>query len=315
MSYVKPEQIEQARRIDLLSYLQMYQPNELVHVSGGTYCTRSHDSLKMSNGKWYWWSRGIGGKSALDYLVKVEGLAFTDAVERLTGTNMPELEKSPALPKSGPKELILPDRSPTNQRVIRYLCSRGIDSGILHDCIKKGMIYESTPYHNAVFVGLDATGKARYASFRATNSTRIMGDCSGSDKHYSFRLVGNRSADVHFFECAIDALSYATLLKRSGRDWQNYNLISLAGVYLSAENDKEYKLPLAVEEYMKEHPQHKRVFLHFDNDEIGRGAAQALKKGLEQTCEVIDQPPPGEKDYNDYLKKILKDRCCGRDSR
>lgn len=85
MSYVKPEQIEQARRIDLLSYLQMYQPNELVHVSGGTYCTRSHDSLKMSNGKWYWWSRGIGGKSALDYLVKVEGLAFTDAVERLTG--------------------------------------------------------------------------------------------------------------------------------------------------------------------------------------------------------------------------------------
>ena len=30
------------------------------------YCTAEHDSLKISNGKWYWWSRGFGGYSALD---------------------------------------------------------------------------------------------------------------------------------------------------------------------------------------------------------------------------------------------------------
>ena len=70
MAYVSPEEIEQAKQIDLLTYLQYYEPQELVHVSGGTYCTRDHDSLKISNGKWNWFSRGVGGKTALDYLHK-----------------------------------------------------------------------------------------------------------------------------------------------------------------------------------------------------------------------------------------------------
>ena len=54
------EQIMKVRSIDLLTYLQTYEPTELVHVRGNTYCTRDHDSLKISNGKWMWWSRGFG---------------------------------------------------------------------------------------------------------------------------------------------------------------------------------------------------------------------------------------------------------------
>ena len=53
-----------------------YEPQELVHVSGNTYCTREHDSLRISNGKWYWFSQDIGGRSALDYLIKAKGLSF-----------------------------------------------------------------------------------------------------------------------------------------------------------------------------------------------------------------------------------------------
>ena len=66
MSYVDPQTVEKAREMDLLTYLQNYEPNELVRLSDGTYCTRTHDSLKISNGKWMWWSRGFGGYSALD---------------------------------------------------------------------------------------------------------------------------------------------------------------------------------------------------------------------------------------------------------
>ena len=58
--------------------------DELVHFSGNTYCTRTHDSLKISNGKWYWWSQGIGGRSALDYLTKVKGVELRQAVEILS---------------------------------------------------------------------------------------------------------------------------------------------------------------------------------------------------------------------------------------
>ena len=34
MPYIPPEVIEQARQIDLLSYLQAFEPGELVRISG-----------------------------------------------------------------------------------------------------------------------------------------------------------------------------------------------------------------------------------------------------------------------------------------
>ena len=86
MPYYTKEQIAQAREMDLLTYLRLYDPGELVHVSGNEYCTREHDSLKISNGKWNWWSRGFGGQSALDYLVKVKGIPFIEAMGMILDT-------------------------------------------------------------------------------------------------------------------------------------------------------------------------------------------------------------------------------------
>ena len=56
MPYIAPEVIEQARQIDLLTYLKNCEPHELVRISGNNYTTRTHDSLKISNGYWLWWS-------------------------------------------------------------------------------------------------------------------------------------------------------------------------------------------------------------------------------------------------------------------
>lgn len=85
MPYYDSEAIEQARQVDLLTYLQTCEPQELVYVSGNVYCTKTHDSLRISNGKWCWFFRGIGGYSALDYLIKVNGYSFMDAMETITG--------------------------------------------------------------------------------------------------------------------------------------------------------------------------------------------------------------------------------------
>ena len=85
MPYIAPEVITEAKRMDLLTYLREYEPGELVKFSSNTYTTRTHDSLKISNGKWMWWSRGIGGKSALDYLIKVRGMDFVGADLRTIG--------------------------------------------------------------------------------------------------------------------------------------------------------------------------------------------------------------------------------------
>ena len=54
MPFIAPELIIQAKQMDLLTYLKNYEPYELVKFSGNTYCTRTHDSLKISNGKWIW---------------------------------------------------------------------------------------------------------------------------------------------------------------------------------------------------------------------------------------------------------------------
>jgi len=140
MPYVTKEQIAQAKQMGLLSYLQTYDPQELVHVRGDVYSTRTHDSLKISNGKWCWWSHHIGGKSALDYLVKVEGMIFTEAVERLCGIRcIPEKIKSHTIRR---KRFKLPKANDDNDRVMEYLTERGIDAQILSNCIGTKRLYQ-----------------------------------------------------------------------------------------------------------------------------------------------------------------------------
>lgn len=302
MPYIQPEVVDQARQIDLLTYMQTFEPDELVRISPNNYTTRTHDSLKISNGKWMWWSQRIGGYNALDYLVKVKGLSFLEAVETLIGKASVLPTSAMPKPKSEvPKVLALPEKSSSNERIVEYLFRRGIDYAVIEGCISKGIIYESLPYHNIVFVGFDSMSRPRYASFRATNSTRIMGDCAGSDKRYSFRIADGNGEEVHLFECAIDLLSFATLERIEGRAWKDAALISLAGVYSPKEKVEESTMPAALSQFLSEHEKVKRIFLHLDNDAAGRSAARALQAIIPSHIEVINSPPPQGKDYNDYL--------------
>lgn len=147
-----PAVIEQARQMDLLSYLQRYEASNLKRVSGNVYCTKDHDSLKISNGKWYWWSRGIGGVSALDYLIKVREYGFVEAVEVLTGITADWTPPPPAPKKDEPKVLLLPEKNANADRVAEYLFGHGIDYSLIQECIDEGIIFESRKYHNAVFL-------------------------------------------------------------------------------------------------------------------------------------------------------------------
>ena len=302
MPYIPPEVVEQARQIDLLTYLQSCEPQELVRISGNNYTTRTHDSLKISNGKWMWWSQRIGGYNALDYLVKVKGCSFVEAVETLMG-KAAVVQSTTVKPKqkTEPKILLLPDKSASTERITEYLFGRGIDYAIIQYCIDKGLIFESLPYHNLVCVGFDEKNIPRYASYRATNDRRVLGDCSGSDKHYSFRIADSDSGTVHLFECAIDLLSYATLVKLNGQDWKEMSFVSLSGVYSPAKKIEDSKVPIALEKYLGSNPSVRKIRIHFDNDIAGRKAAQTLKIILPDKYEIVDEPPKAGKDFNDFL--------------
>ena len=71
MAYYPPEIIQKVKQMDLLTYLKNYEPEELVQFNRNTFMTKTHDSLKISNGMWYWFSRGIGAKQR--YFLHPEG--------------------------------------------------------------------------------------------------------------------------------------------------------------------------------------------------------------------------------------------------
>ena len=300
-----PAVIEQARQIDLLSYLQRYEPGNLKRVAGNVYCTREHDSLKISNGKWYWWSRGFGGFSALDYLMKVRELGFVEAVQTLTGDMGDWKPPPPSVKKDESKVLLLPPKNKDSDRVLQYLFGRGIDYAIVQDCIADGTIYESADYHNAVFIGKDESGTPKYAACRGTMGS-FKRDASGSDKRYSFRLLAREpTSTVHLFEAAIDVLSYATYLKCEGKDYKAANLLSLSGVYQPKKELAESKIPIALTTFLNAHSQIKTIYLHLDNDKAGRMCTAALKELLQKGYKIVDAPPPVGKDVNDFLMSYL----------
>ena len=301
MEFIPLGIIADARKVDLLTYMMQCEPKELVHLGNNHYCTKEHDSLKISNGKWFWFSQGIGGHTALDYLIKVKQLPFQEAVLRLT--DMPLIEASTHTHeqrRTKEKTLTLPKANSTNRRVFDYLLSRGIDAELIDYCIQSGRIYESYPHHNAVFVGTDRVGHLKYAALRGVNSN-YKGEASGSDKRYSFSISSDNSRRLHLFESAIDLLSYATLCKQKGADWRKEHLLSLAGVYQPKTDSKENKLPLSVQQYLSDYPEVKRIYLHLDNDRAGRASSEALMELLSEKYEVFNQPPPKGKDCNEYL--------------
>lgn len=305
MPYIAPEVITEAKRMDLLTYLREYEPGELVKFSSNTYTTRTHDSLKISNGKWMWWSRGIGGKSALDYLVKVRGMDFVEAVQTIMGNGSVSFPTYENIKSYEEQPLLLPEKSPTTDVVFDYLFGRGIDYEIISYCLEQELIIESLPYHNAVFIGYDENKEPKYAAYRATNQSRIMGDCTGSKKQYSFRLTAENTGEVHLFECAIDLLSYATLMKLEGKDWRQFNLVSLAGVYSPKQKIEDSKVPVTLGRLLEKDKTIKRIVLHLDNDIAGRKATKALQTILSDKYEVVDDPPQYGKDVNDFLCKRL----------
>ena len=69
-------------------------------------------------------------------------------------------------------------------------------------------------------------GTRRYAALRSM-TTDYKGEATGSDKHFSFALVADDRPvrEVHVFEAAIDAMSYASLKIMYHKDWRKKSRI------------------------------------------------------------------------------------------
>ncbi len=293
MSSVTKEQIERAKRLDLLGYLKQFEPEELVPVSHNEYNTKTHGSLKISKGMWIWNKTGIGGRTALDYLIKVQGMGFVAAVERLC-------EAAPFSFSAGghppPPAFHLPLAHTRNTKVAAYLRWRGLEKILIHHCLETGNLYETKKehrgksYHNCVFVGTDTENVPRYAMQRGAFSM-FRGEVAGSDKRFGFCFsAGKAPTRLVVCESAIDALSCASL-QMEASDFESTAYLSLGGT-----------APLALRQYLKDHPQMEAVTLALDNDPAGREAAEKLGAELDgKKYEVQKVFPSTGKDWNEIL--------------
>ena len=293
--YFEKEELRQAKQMSAIEFLKRHRPEELVRCGAGEYELRSHDSFKISESTslWHWKSRDIGGKSALDYLVCVEGVPFTDAVQYLLEQEPPGYMPTPK--STGRKPFVLPPAAREEYRVELYLQSRGVSLDVIRYCISRGILYESLPYHSCVFVGLDPNGVPRYAALRSTcdGPNAFKGEQAGSDKRYSFCIppaVRSRRAAV--YEAAPDALAHMTL---EGGRADKYRL-SLGGIYVPQDTstDRPAKPPAALESFLQNHPEVDALEICTDNDRAGRGAAQNIVKHYSKEYTGAVNLPPGD---------------------
>ena len=125
--YMDSKLIEQARNADMIAFLEKYNGYTFT-IKNGSYRCKQHPSLAIKDDRlsFYWHSKGIGGHGVLDYLVKVENMAFRQAVEVVTGTTPTTASMQSHFRTSQPdkpKTLILPEKMGIPLRLYDYLCN------------------------------------------------------------------------------------------------------------------------------------------------------------------------------------------------
>lgn len=292
------EEIDKAKSFSILDYvmqqgLQVKKAGKdfkIENIGGGLY-------IDIDNNRWKWWGRDKGG-GIIQFAMELENKTWVEAVKSLLNSNLSPYQRQELLEQNEEERTLKMPRSikhinpESKRRVFAYLVNtRGIDSEIVAELMKKGLIYEDE-HHNCVFVGKDKEGKTRYGFLRGTHTERrFLGEAYGSDKNYSFSIPG-RSNTLYITESAIDLLSYQTLLKRHGclQELRNHHFLSLGGVETKALNT-----------YLNEHSIEK-IICCLDNDEAGKEAVQKIAAEFGDNY-TIKAHFPKAKDFNVQLKQ------------
>ena len=294
ISFTK-EQREQARRTDLANFL--VSRGEKVKKSGSEYeWFDGSQKVTIRGHLWYHQYEQKGG-DAVDFVRRFYNKDYAEAVEMLLNNCGGQIITSPPIEKEH-KPFELPPRNDRMSRVFSYLLlTRGIDKDVLYEFVRRKMIYESSDFHNAVFVGYDSSGKPRHAHKRGTvTSNPYKGNVAGSQPEFSFHWHGT-SDKMFLFEAPIDMLSYISMHKEN---WQEHSYAASCSV-----SDR------VLFQCLKYNPNIKNVFLCFDNDEAGQTANKRIADKLNSMNIKSEILIPIHKDWNeDILNGERTDEIC-----
>lgn len=279
------EQKSQARQTDLHDLLS--RQGEKLKKAGSEYeWLDGTQKVTIRGNLWYHQYEQVGG-DAVDFVRRFYNKSYPDAVEFLLGGGYGTPSQSPPIAKQ-PKSFELPKPHDNMRRIYAYLLHRrGIDHEVLSAFVHRRMIYESTPHHNAVFVGYDGNGKAVHAHKRGTGSeSTYKGNAEGCDPRYSFHWHGT-SNRAYLFEAPIDLLSFISMNKDG---WRDHSYAAACGV-----SDQ------VLWQLLSDQPQIDTVFLCMDNDDGGRKAVQRIMPKLQEKGIHTEILVPTHKDWNEDL--------------
>ena len=310
MAWYTREEIRQVAEILTIDYLKRCEPGRLkkCRYLRHEYELIDHDSFKINeiSSVWHWKSRDIGGKYALKFLQVVDGIPFTEAMRILQETFPNYVPVKPVLEEKEELPFTLPGQAWDNRQIWKYLKERGISREVFDYCVNLGILYESIPYHNAVFVGLDEKGIPRYAFLRgiyARAEKPFKREQAGSNKAYSFCIPPTgTSRRVAVYEAAIETMAHMTLEENRADKWR----LSLGGIYAPKDESRPCnpKKPLALEHFLKVHPEIREIELCTNNDQAGRRAAEAMHQQYKDKYQIIKNLPQKDgADYGDLAKE------------
>lgn len=178
MAHLEEDIIERAKNTDMIALLESEEGFSFKSTYGEReFKCIEHNSLVVNGNRhrWYWNSRQVGGNNAIDYLVKIRGMNFRDAVLHLVGdreqTAYTPIRKAVTenVSVSKPVRFVLPEQAhfPDGRRnysnIIAYLNKgRGIDMNIINTLITSGKIYQGVQYNGLHIVGYNDEGMAFY---------------------------------------------------------------------------------------------------------------------------------------------------------
>jgi hypothetical protein len=334
MGFVTKDQLERARKITILDYIMNYEADQYKRVGNGYrlkaddalavskdgwYCHKRNTGSRTALDylveiKGYGLvdtvcsllgeqpnEQGVNPNSTAlsikTYTAKPKARSYTQTE---AGRNKPPVRTHGQTGReiSGQSEerapFILPLRHKDNKRIIAYLQSRGIDKGLIMDCINQGVLYESANWHNCVFVGRDENGKSRFAALRGTTSG-FKRDADGSDKKYGFTLPpkNTNSNKVAIFESPIDCLSHQSLCTQGFIQPFDGWRLSLGGTS-----------DLALKYFLESHAEVKHCIICTDNDDAGN--AVVAKIAVIPGITTVRSPPIVGNDWNEALQILQK---------
>lgn len=180
MAHLEEDIIERAKNTDMIALLESEEGFSFKSTYGEReFKCIEHNSLVVNGNRrrWYWNSRQVGGNNAIDYLVKIRGMNFRDAVLHLVGdreqTAYTQIKKPVAKAENVtvsesvrfvlPEQAHFPDGRRNYSNIIAYLNKgRGIDMNIINALIASGQIYQGVQYNGLHIVGYNDEGMAFY---------------------------------------------------------------------------------------------------------------------------------------------------------